>query len=347
MQSMNRSDYTINQGATSALLLRQFWPDLLRIVAAFAVVFLHVAGSRISRIDPNPKDLEWWIIVICRVVPCFAVPVFFMLSGVFLLDPSREVGPRRIARGCGRFLVAFAFLSAFYLLAVPSHRLYLRQFLKGPVHLWFLPALASCYLSAPALRAIARDSRAEEALLAVVFLLLCVSTTLRALSDSFRRILPTTIAVLSMPAFLVLLGDYLHRLPLNGIRRRMLLLSGAGGLLFTIVATGLLAKEGRQADFILGASQAPVVLFSASVFTFFQSGFSDESYPERLRRIVAEVAKCTFGVYLIHIFFVKMFPIVPGPIIPNVLLRSVTCFALSLAATATLRRMPLLRMVVT
>ena len=260
---MIRDNHAAKRGTTTDHGSRQFWPDLLRIVAAFAVVFLHVAAGRISTI--NAGHPEWWGVVVYRTLPAFAVPVFFMLSGMFLLDPEREIGTRKIVRACRRFLVAFAFWSAFYSLAFPPHRLYLGQFLKGPVHLWFLPALASCYLAAPALRSIARDRKAEEALLAVVFFLLCVTTTLRAMSDSFHRILPTTINILSMPAFLVLLGDYLHRFPLSGIRRSLLLFAGASGLLFTIVATGLLAKEGRKPDFLLGAGHAPVVLFSAAV----------------------------------------------------------------------------------
>ena len=341
---MTSSDNTAERGIITDHGSRQFWPDLLRIVAAFAVVFLHVAAERISPIDASHP--EWWAVVVCRVLPSFAVPVFFMLSGMFLLDPKREVGARKIALGCGRFLVAFAFWSAFYPLAFPPHRLYLGQFLKGPVHLWFLPALASCYLAAPALRAIARDRKAEESLLSVVFFLLCVTTTLRAMSDSFHRTLPTTITVLSMPAFLVLLGDYLHRFPPNGIRRRMLLLAGASGLLFTIVATGLLAKDGRNPDFLLGAGHAPVVLFSATVFSVFQSAFVREPSSTRQRRVVSEITKSTFGIYLVHIAFIRVLPAVPGPAILDIVLRSAASFAASLAVVAVLRRIPILRNVV-
>ena len=324
---------------------RVFWPDLLRIVSAFAVVLLHVAGGRALQLQPG--DTQSMSIIFCRVLPSFAVPVFFMLSGMFFLDPNRRVDIRKSVCGCRRLLIAFAFWSAFYPLVFPPHRLFLGQFLKGPGYLWFLPALASCYLAAPGLRAIARDCKAESALLIVVFFLLCVPATLRALSDSFRRVLPTTITILSMPVFLVLLGDYLHRFPITGIRRRVLLFVGTSSFLFAIAATGLLAKEGTRIDVFVNADQAHVVLFSAAVFTFFQSAFSGESCPQRLRRIVAEVAKCTFGVYLIHQLFVKTFPMLPGPAISDILLRSVICFALSLAATAILRRIPVLRMVVT
>ena len=323
---------------------RLFWPDMLRIVAAFAVVFLHVAAERVTVLAPdNP---EWWSVIACRVFPSFAVPVFFMLSGMFLLDPAREVGTRKIAHSCGRFLVAFAFWSAFYPLAFSPNRLYLGQFLKGPVHLWFLPALASCYLVAPALRAIARDRKAEKALLVVVFFLLCVTTTLRAMFNSFHRILPTTITILSMPVFLVLLGDYLHRFPMRGIRRSMLLFTGACGLLFDIVATGLLAKEGLKADFILGASHAPVVLLSAAVFTLFQSAFEKEPSSARRRSIVSEIAKSTFGIYLVHRAFIWILPAVPSPATLDIVLRSTASFASSLAVVAVLRRVPILRHVV-
>ena len=293
-----------------------------------------------------PGDPEWWSVVICRAIPSFAVPCFFMLSGMFLLDPERNIATKKSVQACVRFLVAFAFWSAFYPLAFPPHRLYLGQFLKGPVHLWFLPALASCYLAAPALRAIARDRKAEESLLVVVFFLLCVTTTLRALSDSFHRIVPTTITILSMPAFLVLLGDYLNRFPLNGIRRRMILFAGAGGFLLAIVATGLLAKQGLKADFILGARHAPVVLFSASVFLIFQLFLSKKPYSARRRRAVSEIAKCTFGVYLVHRAFIWILPAVPGPAVLDIVLRSAASFIASLTVVAVLRRTPFLRHVV-
>lgn len=323
---------------------RLFWADALRVVAAFAVVFLHVAAERITHMLPG--DPEWWSVVICRAIPSFAVPCFFMLSGMFLLDPDRNVNTKKILRAGVRFAIAFTFWSAFYPLAFSPHRLYLGQFLKGPVHLWFLPALASCYLVAPGLRAIARDRKAEEALLAVVFFLLCVTTTLRALSDSFRRVMPTTIAVFSFPAFLVLLGDYLHRSPLDGIRRRLLLLAGTGGLLFCIVITGFFAKEGREADFILGARHAPVVLFSASVFMLFQSAFAKEPFSARRRSIVSEIAKSTFGVYLVHRAFIWILPAVPGPATLDIVLRSAASFIASLAVVAVWRRVPILRHVV-
>ncbi len=321
--------------------VRRFWPDLLRVVSAFAVVLLHAVSDRIRAFDADSP--EWWGVVVCRALPSFAVPVFFMLSGMFLLDPARSVGARKILRGCVRFAVAFAVWSAFYSLAFPPHRLYLGQFLKGPVHLWFLPALASCYLAAPALRAIARDRQAEEALLAAVFALLCVSNTLRSLSGAFRRILPTTIAVLSMPAFLELLGDYLHRFPPHGIWRRLFVLGGAGGLFFAILATGLLAKEGKRADFLLGPGQAPVVLFSAAVFVLGQSAFDGAPSGERLRRVVSGLAKCTFGIYLVHRAFLWALPALSEAVVLDIVLRSLVGFALSFAATAILLRTPLLR----
>ena len=338
---MSLCPHTPSSTPSPAIRQRLFWADALRIVAAFAVVFLHVTAERISPIDAH--DPEWWSIVVCRVLPSFAVPVFFMISGMFLLDPDRNVGKKKIVSACGRFIIAFAFWSAFYELAFSPHRLYLRQFLKGPVHLWFLPAIASCYLAAPALRAIARDREAEESLLAVVFLLLCVSSTLRALSNSFRRIIPTTIAILSVPAFLVLLGDYLHRFPPQGLLRRILLLAGGAGLLFSIVMTGTFAKEGCKADFILGAGHAPVVLFSMSVFLLFQRGISQEPSSVRFQRMVSDMAKYTFGIYLVHRAFIWILPAVPGPAFLDILIRTAASFSLSLAATAFILHIPLLR----
>ena len=87
---MTSSDNTAERGIITDHGSRQFWPDLLRIVAAFAVVFLHVAAERISPIDASHP--EWWAVVVCRVLPSFAVPVFFMLSGIALNHLSTSIG---------------------------------------------------------------------------------------------------------------------------------------------------------------------------------------------------------------------------------------------------------------
>ena len=59
--------------------------------------------------------------------------------------------------------------------------------------------------------------------------------------------------------------------------------------------------------------------------------------------ISSEVAKNTFGVYLTHRAFIWILPTIPGPAVLDIVLRSTASFVLSLAATAFLQRIPLLK----
>ena len=64
--------------------------DLLRILAAFAIVMLHVSANflKINEIGA-PTNCNYPIMILNHIVR-FAVPCFFMLSGAFLLDDERN-----------------------------------------------------------------------------------------------------------------------------------------------------------------------------------------------------------------------------------------------------------------
>lgn len=62
--------------------------DVLRIVASFSIVLLHVSASYWSVVDIYGR--EFMVMTVYNSLTRFAVPVFFMLSGLFLVTPERE-----------------------------------------------------------------------------------------------------------------------------------------------------------------------------------------------------------------------------------------------------------------
>lgn len=62
--------------------------DVLRVVASFSIVLLHVSASYWSVVDIHGK--EFLVMTIYNSMTRFAVPVFFMLSGLFFVSPRRE-----------------------------------------------------------------------------------------------------------------------------------------------------------------------------------------------------------------------------------------------------------------
>ncbi|WP_374412878.1 acyltransferase [Novosphingobium colocasiae] len=114
---------------------REVGIDALRIIAALAVVLIHVHYELVPGAALQP-----WL----RAPARFAVPTFFALSGYFLAD-SRGL-PQGAARRIPRIARIFAFACLLYLpFALIQHRALdpLSLLTAGTwLHLWFLPALA-------------------------------------------------------------------------------------------------------------------------------------------------------------------------------------------------------------
>ncbi len=324
---------------------RLFWPDVLRSASAFAIVLLHVAASRIKTLSPGEPG--WWSAVLLRSVPAFAVPVFFMLSGMFFLDPGRDVSRRKILGSCKRLLLAFAFWSVVYQFAFPPHSLRLVPSLKGPVHLWFLPAIATCYLLSPALRAVSSSRSAERTFLAVAFLTGCLLPTLRLVSPVLARSLPPSanVSVVSFPVFYFVLGNRLARGPAGRTGGIVLAVAATLSFFAMLFICGGLSKTGAR-PIGLTADQATVALFAAGVFAGCRRLLSCASPSPAAARAVGIVSRCSFGVYLVHNAVVWTIPEFSSRIAVDVPARTLAVFAVSLAATLVLGRIPVLRKVV-
>lgn len=61
--------------------------DLLRIKAIFFVILLHIAANAQNEID----TFDWNTANVFNSSSRFAVPILFMISGTFFLDPAKHV----------------------------------------------------------------------------------------------------------------------------------------------------------------------------------------------------------------------------------------------------------------
>ena len=95
---------------------REIWPDIIRIVAVFAVIVLHTGVEHFYRIDT--RSATWQGCNLYESLVRFCVPVFIMVSGRFLLDPDREYTLKKLyGVKILRLATAYLFWSAFYVLA--------------------------------------------------------------------------------------------------------------------------------------------------------------------------------------------------------------------------------------
>jgi surface polysaccharide O-acyltransferase-like enzyme len=88
--------------------------DLLRVLAAFAVVWLHVSAGVVAT-KPDVYSEIWWIGNFADSFSRWSVPIFVMVSGALLLSKSSELAPLDFyQKRASRLLAPITFWTLFY-----------------------------------------------------------------------------------------------------------------------------------------------------------------------------------------------------------------------------------------
>ena len=320
----------------------------MRLLAAYFVVLIHAAW-RFSLAE-----------VIWLSAARFSVPLFVIISGFYLLaspQPTRKLTVKTL-----RLLGLMIFWSAVYYLyarltgtvsgGTAALTVYL---LTQPVHLWYLYAAAALYLFTPVFfvfaehagRSLYRYALALCFFFGSVVTILLRSGSFPLLADIMDK---TKIAALLGFPGLFLLGGYFRRFP-TARRERILLCAAA---LFSVAATAAWtwhqSAPHQQIEPLLMSFFAPgAVLPAAAIFAVFQAAASRPAAHPHAAAVLAEAARCTFGVYLLHPLVLLIlrnqlhttFGLLPEAL--DLPLRSLLVFLLSFGCTVLLRRIPFVR----
>lgn len=285
---------------------RKTYLDVLRIVAAVFVVAIHVINSGADASTGADRSLLIALHALVRT----AVPIFVMISGALWLDPAREVGAKRVAKGVARLACAFVVWSAFYaivqtkLLEGGSLKKAAVAFVTGPEHMWFIFMMACLYLLVPILRKVA-ESRALTAYFALLSLV-------------FTFILPIALAVLKSDVLYAvnkklhfsftlgfvsyfMIGRFLASADLKRWARYAVYALGIASFAASVFLTVCREPASSQFTTVYINPEHPLVMFqAAAIFTFGRYALSKPRYKDNTRRALRAVSGCTFGVYLVH-----------------------------------------------
>ncbi|MBR0437044.1 MAG: acyltransferase family protein, partial [Clostridia bacterium] len=129
---------------------RQICFDVLKIIATFAVVMLHVSAQHWFYV--KLKTPEWRAFNLYDGSVRFPVPVFVMISGALFLSADRPLR-QMYGKYILRIVTAFLFWSVLYaaISYVRGTALIevLKEAIKGHYHLWYLYMIAGLYVIVP------------------------------------------------------------------------------------------------------------------------------------------------------------------------------------------------------
>ena len=193
--------------------------DILKVIAAFMIVMLHVSASYIDMSNASPHGLEYFFNSLTRI----GLPIFFMISGALLL---RDEYHFKLKRKFFFILKIYIFWSAFYVLV--QQVAYLKsgnpllslpemivQWIRGPYHFWYLAMLLGFYLLMPLFSKL-KDFQTLSLLIGLSFLVIYVIQPFSyLLPDCINTFIKTMIIFRpDWPVFYFFLGAWIHRFPL-------------------------------------------------------------------------------------------------------------------------------------
>lgn len=301
---------------------RLAYADLLRVVATLAVVTLHISAGWMSNVAVDSQ--AWAVFNAYDGLMRWCVPVFVMLSGMFLLEPKKNLSPGTLLfRYIPRIAVALVVWSAVYAffaalwggtgLSLSSCLVGLQNALWGKLHyhLWFLPMIIGLYLITPVLRAFVRGANRSDFhwFFLLVFLFTMLLPTLLALRPS--QSISTWLNRLDIRIVLgyvgyYVAGYYLKTYTLGRIAEIVIYLLGLLGGAATVWGTSWLSRRAGEPVYTLYSYFSPTVAATAvAVFVLFRYvlGISEE---RSRRQRVAGLSSITFGIYLCHDLFIML-----------------------------------------
>lgn len=346
----------------SATQPRRVWYlDLLRILASYGIVVLHVSplGDMFSRGDA----LSWQTVAAISVLFRWCVPVFLMISGALFLSGERPLSTSQLYRKTiSRIAVCYAAWSAFYALvhcalAGKGKWTFLNQLLRGHYHMWYIFAILALYMLTPFLRKITESRKLTEYFLALGFLFAFLLPRLVSFVLLFD--IPNRDVVLSLQSALTqanplagahtlyyyVLGHYLHAYSTD---RRILFLAVPAAVLGYLATAALTIWHSGVANAVSGRfydmSSLTVLAFAVGMFLLFKHAFAHYTPGKRAQRALLQLSACAFGVYLVHPFFIERLsltlPAAPLLLILGIPLLSGLIFLLSFVSIQIIQRVP-------
>lgn len=319
-----------------------FYIELLRVVAAFAVVAIHVLGPYRFLMGETPHA-DWVSAIAINGASRWAVPVFIMITGALLLSDTRPFSVRYfVQRRVMKVLLPFVAWSVFYAVlagislqnvnwAETVQRLIAFPVEETYYHLGFFYYFIPLYVLVPVLRPVAqRDDPGLLYALLGSWLVLCAAR-LMGVSLGWAE-------DLVLYGGYLLLGFVLHqsKLPLRG-----LLLLGLLALVateYTAISESVSSERYTSAGWF-SYKTLNTVLIAAMVFRLCQSWASRIS--DAAQRTVTNISRYSLGIYLVHpliLWPVREFSFMPSMAWLTIPLMTLAVFGLSYVASVGLSK---------
>lgn len=332
--------------------------DVLRVVASFSIVLLHVSASYWSVVSVYSR--EFLVMTIYNSITRFAVPLFLMLSGLFLVSPDREdvaVGKRFL-----RLLMLFYVWSAFYAFQGIAIDIFsgefsmdvwtasVQRFIFGHSHMWFIQLLLGFYILIPVARQICVK---KEILQYYLILWIAFRFLLPLLTNIFHLyIIQARIDSLGLDILVGYFGYFLlgYYLNVTNIKKEIRWIVYAMGIAAVCLTAFLTIRDctvsGTYVETWFSPGSPNVLVLSIAIFVCFKYC----KVFDRVKRpyVWQKISGYTFFVYMFHMFVIEKLNLIgittlSFPVIISIPILTMFVFGVSLLGAYVTDHIPVVR----
>ncbi len=288
---------------------------LLSVLSAYAVVTLHTnCIFWVFSYEPY-----WFWANITECIFYFAVPVFFMISGITLIDYKERYSTKTyFLKRLNKIFVPFLFWSLFgvlyYMLTANSFNFDFAYIINGILNnkfvyiYWFFIPLFLLYLTIPVLAEIKPEKRIKIYTY-ILILLITINSLIPFVINVFNIKINYKLSFLlgAEPVLYALIGYILSKIDIPKKYIFLLVVLGFWGLFIHITGTDILSNNlGKVVRTYKGYYNIPCILYSTAIFILVKQ-ISDTIFKNKyLSKIILFLKDYTFPIYLLHYFVLDM-----------------------------------------
>lgn len=345
-----------------AMTKKDFSLTVCQVISALAVIMLHANECYWVF---SPKHQYWFSANVIESFFYFAVPVFFMITGITLADYKERYSTKTFfKKRIEKTLIPYIFwsiLAVLFRLATGTLRtedITLQWVIQSLIRtdniiymFWFFGALFVFYLLMPLIASIKKEHKLTVFKYLIIILFVVNITFFYIL----RLYGPEMYMIDSVDAGLgniivVFLGYYIYKRPPSTLDKIFIYILAVLGLLAHMVGTYILSFRSGQIDMLFkGYSNFPSILYSVGIFVLLKDIAVKIGNIKWMKKFFEILGKYTFAVYLIHWFIIQttnlLIDINPFSLVYR-LLFPLLIYAVIIPVTWCLRKIPVIRKIV-
>ncbi|NLL02511.1 MAG: acyltransferase family protein [Mollicutes bacterium] len=294
---------------------REIFADLLRTIAIFFVIVIHTTCTHLTA-SYGTSSFKWVLLV--NAIASIAVPIFFMLSGCFLIKKDNIVNSKNTKRIIKRvyqlliWTLIYLLFEKYYLgWDIDVGFQFIQSLFRHQVpHLWFMYPLIALYLLSPIVSKLyyALDKKHIKYLLLFTFFI----PLLMKWTIDYHNFVSIPLFALGFSEFsYFILGKYIYD-NIDDIKKKIdlkttVIVSMLGLLLIIIYAFYDSFVFGMTNNPYFDYSRFPCALYCVSFYTVFIL-LKDklQKIPDKFKRIISNIAVNSGGIYYIHMIFAQL-----------------------------------------